>query len=418
MKQKSSDYFMRFSSVGTALDTYKEAGGYEALSHALHMKREAVIDEIENSGLLGRGGAGFLTGKKWRSVSGQKNVFIVCNADEGEPGTFKDRFLMLNAPYLLIEGITIAGYATGATKGYIYIRGEYPESFETMKHAIAQAEADGLLGNSIADDFSFSIDIKLGGGSYVVGDETALLHSLMGYRGTPWNKPPYPTQKGLWDCPTVINNVETLSCVPLILSRGASWFASIGNAASPGPKLYCVSGRVQKPGVYEFPMGVPLRELIDAAGGVDGDFKAVQIGGTAGPVYRGEALDYRLDYASMKEAGGALGSGAVVVMNTSVSMAEVLEVEMRFFAEESCGKCFPCRYGTRQLSFMADNIATGNGREEYLDHMLETASIMKASSFCPFGKSVEMPVSTIINAFGGELLSHIRQHNFVKEEAI
>jgi NADH:ubiquinone oxidoreductase subunit F (NADH-binding) len=340
----------------------------------------------------------------------------VCNADEGEPGTFKDRFLMEHAPYLILEGMVIAGYAVSAHRGYIYIRSEYPEISDALERAIAKATDMGVLGADIlGTGFDFEIGIMEGGGSYVVGDETALLNSLMGHRGYPTLKPPFPTERGLWEKPTVINNVETLACVPLVLSRGADWFAAIGEPDSPGPKLYCVSGHVEKPGVYEFPMGVTVGELIDAAGGPDGRLKAVQIGGTAGPVYDDRATDYRLDFASMKKIGGTLGSGAVVVMNTTVNMAHVLEVIMRFFSEESCGQCFVCRYGTRQLEHMANRIASGGGRREYLDLIRETVEVMYHSSLCPFGQSVILPATTLLDAFEDELRAYIRQQDYVRE---
>jgi len=418
MNHQENDLFTRFRDLPPGLESYRRNGGFSGLKKALSMTPEEVIAEVENARLLGRGGAGFPTGTKWRGILGKKDVYIVCNADEGEPGTFKDRFIMENAPFMLIEGMMIAGYASGGTKGYIYVRGEYPEITEKLAAAVREAEDAGLPGSAGGAGFPFSIEVRKGGGSYVVGDETALLHSLMGYRGTPWKKPPFPTEKGLWDKPTVINNVETLACVSLIMSRGSGWFKGVGAPESPGPKLFCISGMVKEPGVYELPMGTTVQQLLDAAGGVVGDFKAVQIGGTAGPVYGRDALSYHLDYASMRGYGGVLGSGAVVVLNSTVSMAEVLEVEMRFFAEESCGKCFACRYGTRQLTHMANRIAIGEGKEEYLDLILETVDIMNASSFCPFGKSVVLPVRTIMDGFGDEIRSYIRQQNFVREEAL
>lgn len=415
MKMQETDWFTRFRDLPAGLDTYLNNDGFKGLERALSMTPDKVISEVEDARLLGRGGAGFPTGKKWRSIIAAEEVYIVCNADEGEPGTFKDRYIMTNAPYMLIEGMMIAGYATGSGKGYIYIRGEYPDVSKKIEAAIEEVRNAGI---SVGKNSSFTIEVKKGGGSYVVGDETALLHSLMGYRGTPWKKPPFPTQQGLWDKPTIINNVETLACIPLILSRGSEWFRGIGTPESPGPKLFCISGMVADPGVYELPIGTTIQDLIDSAGGVIGDFKAVQIGGTAGPIYNREALLYHLDFASMRKYGGVLGSGAVVVLNSTVSMTEVLEVEMRFFAEESCGKCFPCRYGTRQLTYMAKRITTGEGKEVYLDQLQEITDIMKASSFCPFGKSVELPVRTIVENFGDEIRSYIHQQNFVREEAI
>lgn len=398
------------------IEAYIGVGGYQGLKKALEMGPQAVIREVQDSKLRGRGGAGFPTGKKWSGVPQSEETYIVCNADEGEPGTFKDRYIMENTPFLMIEGMTVAAYAVGAHKGYVYIRGEYPSIAETLSAAITAAREQNLLGYHIlGGDFSFDIEIKRGGGSYVVGDETALLSSLMGKRGFPWMKPPYPTEKGLWEKPTVVNNVETLAYVPLILAHGAAAFAAIGPEDSPGPKLYSVSGHVNSPGVYEFPMGVSVKELLKAAGGVQGPLKAVQIGGTAGPIYDESALSMQLDYDSMQSSGGTLGSGAVVVMNSKTNMAGVLDVSMRFFAEESCGQCFPCRYGTRQLSYMAHRIAAGSGEQRYLPLMRETGEVMLATSFCPFGQSVSTPLNSLLDNFGDEVESFIRQQRYIRE---
>ena len=415
-----TDFFLRFKNLSPNIRDYERANGYTGLKTALTLPPGQVVERIEKAGLLGRGGAGFPTALKWKAdtAAGKAPSYIVCNADEGEPGTFKDRFIMTHSPHLMIEGMIIAAYAVRAAKGFIYIRGEYPEIAAKLEISLQEAERAGYLGKNITENFSFTIEIIKGGGSYVVGDETALLNSLMGNRGIPWNKPPFPAEKGLWGQPTFVNNVETLACAALILQYGSDWFRSMGTPESPGPKLYCISGQIKTPGVYEAPMGTTVRELISMAGGVTGVLKAIQIGGTAGPVYPDEALDFHLDFKSMNSRGGILGSGAIVVMNTDTSMAEVLEVEMRFFAEESCGKCFPCRYGTRQLSFMADNIVLGKGRMEFLELMEETADIMHGASFCPFGKSVEMPLKSILKNFSGELHALIRQNNYIREAQI
>jgi len=398
------------------LQSYVELGGTKGLTRVLKGTPEQALRTVADSGLRGRGGAGFDTGKKWASVSKVGEPFVVCNADEGEPGTFKDRFILEKAPYLVIEGMTIAAYAVGAREGVIYIRGEYPKIVEDFEQAVAASRAAGLLGKTICgSSFEFDIAVKKGGGSYVVGDETALLNSIMGNRGYPWLKPPFPTEKGLWDRPTVVNNVETLSYVPLIAERGAAAFRTYGPKECPGPKLFCVSGHVRKPGVFELPMGTRVSELIDAAGGVAGNLKAVQIGGTAGPVYDNRALDFALDYSSMQRVGGALGSGAVVVMNSTVNMVHVLEVVARFFSEESCGQCFPCRYGTRQLEYMANKIAAGEGTLAYLDRILETVEIMNAASFCPFGQSVALPIRTLYASFRSEIEAFIKQQQYVRE---
>lgn len=398
------------------IEKYEKCGGYAGLRSALSMKPAEVIDLVKKSGLRGRGGAGFPTGLKWESVPSGGDAYILCNADEGEPGTFKDRYIMEKAPFLIIEGMTIAAYAVGSRKGYIYIRGEYPQVALVLEKALEVVRAKGLLGEGIlGSNYSFEIEIRKGGGSYVVGDETALLSSLMGERGIPWKKPPFPTEAGLWGKPTVVNNVETLACVSLILSGGAEKFKATGAPGSPGPKLFSVSGHVNSPGIYEFPMGITVEELITAAGGVRGHLKAVQIGGTAGPVYDVDALPMQLDFDSMKKAGGILGSGALVVMNSNVNMADVLDVTMRFFSEESCGKCFACRYGTRQLSYMARRIISGQGRENYTTLMRRTAEVMSATAFCPFGQSVAMPLNSILDNFGEEISDFIRHQKYFRE---
>ena len=397
---------------------YLRAGGLEGLQAAVKKTPKEALGIVKQSGLRGRGGAGFPTGRKWESIPVDIDSYLVCNADEGEPGTFKDRFILERAPYLLLEGMAIAAWITGSKQGYIYVRGEYPQVAKMLSKAIEKAVAAGWLGNNIlGSGFSFDVEVRMGGGSYVVGDETALLSSLMGKRGYPTLKPPFPTEKGLWDKPTVVNNVETLACVPIILSQGAEAFASIGPKDCPSYKLFCLSGHVARPGVYELPMGTTVRELIEKAGGIEGTLKALQIGGTAGPIFGPEALDYHLDFSSMKKIGGALGSGAIVAMNTTVNMAHVLAVTMRFFAQESCGQCFPCRYGTRQLDYMAHQIVVGSGKENYLELMRQIAGIMVGASFCPFGQSIAMPLYSLLDGFGQEILSSINQEEYFKEAA-
>jgi NADH-quinone oxidoreductase subunit F len=398
------------------IEEYRRRGGFRGLETAMGMPPSRVVDTVREARLAGRGGAGFDTGTKWSTVPAGEEVYVVCNADEGEPGTFKDRFLLEKAPFLVIEGLAIAAYAVGARKAFIYIRGEYPVARERVEEAARALEAAGFPASFGHDgDFRLDIEVKVGGGSYVVGDETALLNSLMGNRGYPLLKPPFPTEQGLWESPTVVNNVETLACVPLILSRGAAWFRAIGSERNPGPKLFSVSGHVAKPGVYELPMGTTVGELLEESGGVVGTLKAVQIGGTAGPIYPPQAMELSLDFASMREAGGSLGSGAMVVMNTSVSMVQVLQVTSRFFSEESCGQCFACRYGTRQLEYMANEIAAGRGRLEFLNRIRETAEVMDQSSFCPFGQSVKLPIYTLLENFGDEITTAIKEHEFLRE---
>ena len=414
---KQTDFLTRYQKLDpNDLDAYLGAGGFQALSNALAGTPRAVINTMKEAKLAGRGGAGFDAGTKWATVPEGEAPYVVCNADEGEPGTFKDRFLLERAPLLVIEGMIIAAYAVGSAEGYIYVRGEYPHIAGELAELVTLLTERGYLGGNIrGSGFSFSISVMRGGGSYVVGDETALLSSLMGGRGYPLAKPPFPTESGLWDRPTVVNNVETLACVPLILANGARWFAKIGSPACPGPKLYSVSGHVANPGVYEFPMGVLLGDVLDAAGGVSGHLKAVQVGGTAGPVYDASARELALDFISMRDRGGALGSGALVVMNSSVSMIHVLEVSMRFFSEESCGKCFACRYGTRQLEYMANRIAVGEGRPEYLGLMRETVESMHDAAFCPFGQSIRLPLLSLLDLFGDEIEATLTQQEYVKE---
>lgn len=415
----STSMLTRFAAAKDPLDIdeYARLGGFAGLNAALEKPPSAVIETVRQARLAGRGGAGFDAGTKWSTVPpGAEEAYVVCNADEGEPGTFKDRYLLEHAPYLVIEGLAIASYAVGARRAFVYVRGEYPLAAERLRTALSRVRDRGLLSKRNGDNrFSLDVRIKTGGGSYVVGDETALLSSLMGNRGYPMLKPPFPTQEGLWAKPTVVNNVETLACVPLILKDGPDWFRSLGTEANPGPKLYSVSGHVANPGVYEFPMGVLLSEVIDAAGGVEGTLKAVQIGGTAGPIYPAARANLHLDYASMREAGGSLGSGALVVMNTTVSMIHVLQLSMRFFSEESCGQCFACRYGTRQLEYMANEISAGRGTVDYLERMRETVDVMDQSSFCPFGQSIRLPVTSILDNFGDELTRTITEHEYIQE---
>ncbi|MFP4115102.1 MAG: complex I 51 kDa subunit family protein [Spirochaetota bacterium] len=414
---KQTTHFTRFALIDPHdLDAYLAEGGFAGLRVALEGRPAATVRAVRDAKLAGRGGAGFDAGTKWSTVASNKEPFVVCNADEGEPGTFKDRYLLRTAPFLVLEGLIIAGYAVGAHTGYVYVRGEYPEVIASLDALVARLHEEGYLGADVlGSGFSFNVEIMRGGGSYVVGDETALLSSLMGERGYPLAKPPFPTQRGLWGEPTVINNVETLACVPLILANGSDWFAGIGAPACPGMKLYSVSGHVERPGVYEFPMGTTLAEILEAAGGVTGDLKAVQIGGTAGPVYDSAALEYPLDFVSMRNRGGSLGSGAIVVMNTSVSMVHALEVSMRFFSEESCGQCFACRYGTRQLEYMANRIAAGEGKPEYPRLMRETAEAMYDAAFCPFGQSIRLTLTTLLDAFGDEISASMAEQRYMKE---
>lgn len=393
--------------IGLDLDGYKCLGGFEGFKRALELRPSEVIDEVIDSKLKGRGGAGFDTGLKWASMPKNNEVkYLVVNADEGEPGTFKDRYIIDNCPFLLLEGLLIAAYAISANKAFIYVRGEYQHEVNELQDAIALLKWNNLLGDNILDsEFSIDVEIKRGAGSYVVGDETALLNSLMGNRGNPLLKPPYPTQKGLWGKATLVNNVETLACVPIIMTNGSEAFRNIGSKDCPGPKLFSLSGQIANPGIYEFPMGAKVSDLLLASGGMEGTFKAVQIGGTAGAIYGPQALDYKLDYSFMKKCGSGLGSGALVFMNDTVSMVEVLDIIVRFYADESCGKCMPCRFGTKQLKHIASKIIKGGGSKKDLVKMKNIVLAMSSSSFCPFGKSIALPVLSLLDGFGAEIIN-------------
>jgi len=341
------------------IEDYLAANGYKALKQALQMPAEKIIYELIQAGLRGRGGAGFSTGLKKKFTSEAACVllecmrYIVCNADEGEPGTFKDRIIMEGDPHLFIEGMIIAAYAVGAEKGYVYIRGEYFKSIDRIRKALHQAKTHGFLGeNILRSGYSLDIDVKLGGGSYLCGEEFTLLESIEGKRGYPRIKPPYPAEKGLFDMPTLINNVETLSHIPAIILKGADWYKSVGTDKSPGTKIFSISGDVKNPGNFEVEMGIGLKDLIyNLAGGIKGNkkFKTALIGGAAGTFVPQSYLDVGMDFESLQEKDAVLGSGAVIVMDEDKSILDMLHSILRFFGHESCGKCVPCRVGTRHL---------------------------------------------------------------------
>ncbi|HON71991.1 MAG TPA: NADH-quinone oxidoreductase subunit NuoF [bacterium] len=393
-----------------SIEEYIGVGGYEALGKALlEMTPQDVIQEIKSSGLRGRGGAGFPTGLKWELAYKAKGSpkYIICNADEGEPGTFKDRLILEGDPHKTIEGMIIAGYAVGANRGYIYVRGEYELSIERLEKALSQAREYGFLGENIfGTEFSFDIYIKKGAGAYICGEETALIESLEGKRGEPRFKPPYPTDAGLWGKPTVINNVETLANVPSIIQNGASWFRSFGTEKSPGTKVYSILGHIVNAGLIEVPMGVTLREIIYGYGGGmrSGKFKIAQIGGTAGALLGEDALDIPMDFDSLKPLNATLGSGAILIMDDSTCIVEVLKSVVAFFKRESCGKCTPCRAGVSKLYNMVNNIH-GSG-PEIVDKILEISTYMQQTSFCALGQSPIMPVSSAIKYFKDEIIEH------------
>ncbi|MBC7331885.1 MAG: NADH-quinone oxidoreductase subunit NuoF [Synergistetes bacterium] len=394
------------------IEEYIATGGYEALAKALESSPAWVISEIDKSGLRGRGGAGFPTGRKWKITADVKapQKFIVCNADEGEPGTFKDRLILEGDPHKVLEGMAIAGYAVGANKGYIYIRGEYDLSIKRINKAIEDAYRMGLLGDNILETgFSFHVEIKKGAGAYVCGEETALIESIEGKRGNPRPKPPYyPGVKGLWGYPTVVNNVETLANVPPIILNGADWFRSMGTKESPGTKVYTILGHVNEPGLIEVEMGTTLREVIfDFAKGIrdNREFKAALIGGAAGAFLGKEALDTPLSYEGLREYGGVLGSGAILVLSETASITDMLKNVIFFFKHESCGKCVPCRVGVSKLYEKVEKIVHGGGTERDLKEMLEISDKMADTALCALGQSLILPVSSTIRFFKDELIT-------------
>ncbi len=388
-------------------------GAYEAMAKILEEKisPEAVIDIVKASKLRGRGGAGFPTGLKWSFTAEDDEVYVVCNADEGEPGTFKDRLILEGDPHRLIEGMMIAGYAVGAARGFVYIRGEYALSIERMQHAIEAARGVGLLGARILEsDFSFDVEIKRGAGAYVCGEETALIESIEGKRGYPRLKPPYPGSVGLWSKPTVVNNVETLANVPPILLNGADWFRSFGTEACPGTKVYTILGHVENPGLAEAEMGTTLQAIIDEYGGGMKDgrrFKGALIGGAAGAFVCADCLDKPMDFDGLQELSAVLGSGAILVLDETVSMVEMLQGILRFFRHESCGQCAPCRLGTAQLVTIIDRIAAGDGSKQDTELLREIAAMMRDTSLCPLGQSPILPIETALDLFGEDFSARI-----------
>lgn len=394
------------------LDEAIAVGAYEAIAQVIEQGTAPadIIAQVKRSGLRGRGGAGFPTGLKWSLTAPGEQKYIVCNADEGEPGTFKDRLILEGDPHRLVEGIMLAGYAVGASKGYIYIRGEYLLSIERMQTAIDEAREAGLLGQAIlGSSFSFDLEIKKGAGAYICGEETSLIESIEGKRGYPRLKPPYPGAVGLWGRPTVVNNVETLANVPAIVLNGADWFRSFGTTACPGTKVYTILGHAATPGLIEVEMGTPLRTIIDEYGGGVRDrkrFKAALIGGAAGAFVGEAGLDLAMDYDSLAEYAAVLGSGAILVLDEDTSIAELLGGILRFFAHESCGQCSPCRGGTDRLVAILDRVGTEAGSEHDLDLLVRVAETMQATSLCPLGQSPIIPIETALRWFKREFLEH------------
>lgn len=388
--------------------------GYQALAKVLfEMTPEEVIQEITESNLRGRGGGGFQAGYKWSQVARQKEKirYVVCNGDEGDPGAFMDRSIMEGDPHKMIEGMMIAAYAVGAQEGYIYVRAEYPLAISRLKLAISQAEEAGLLGDNImGTDFSFKLHINRGAGAFVCGEGSALTASIEGNRGMPRVKPPRTVEQGLFAKPTVLNNVETFANVPLIINRGAAWYKSIGTEGSPGTKAFALTGTVNNTGLIEVPMGTTLREVIfDIGGGIkgDGEFKAVQIGGPSGGCLITPHLDVSLDFDSLKKMGAMIGSGGLVVMDNHTCMVEVARFFMNFTQNESCGKCVPCREGTKRMLEILERIVAGNGTVEDLDMLEELAKMITDTALCGLGKSAAQPVMSTLRVFRDEYLEHV-----------
>ena len=388
-------------------------GGFQGLIKALNMPRQAVIDEILKSGLRGRGGGGFPTGRKWQFAYNQPDgaKYVVCNGDEGDPGAFMDRSILEGNPLAVIEGMMIAGYAIGAQNGYFYVRAEYPIAVKRLRKAIEQAKEIGLLGDHIlGTDFSFDVHIRLGAGAFVCGEETALLNSIEGKRGMPRPRPPFPAVKGLWQSPSIINNVETLACVPFILREGADKFAAYGTEKSKGTKVFALGGKVNNVGLVEVPMGTTLRELIyDIGGGIPNgkEFKAIQTGGPSGGCLTKKDLDAAIDYDNLIALGSMMGSGGAIVMDEDNCMVDVAKFYMEFICDESCGKCSPCRIGTKRMLEILTKITEGKGTLEDLADLEELAESVKSNSLCGLGQTAANPIVSTMKQFKDEYIAHI-----------
>jgi NADH-quinone oxidoreductase subunit F len=402
------------------IDVYESLGGYKNLAKALkEYTPDSIVDIVKKSGLRGRGGAGFPTGMKWGFVpkDSGKPIYLCVNADESEPGTFKDRLIIEKDPHQLIEGIVISAYALNCHRAFIYIRGEFAYGAGVLNKAIGEALNKGYLGKNILDSgFDLELSVHRGAGAYICGEETALLESIEGKRGHPRLKPPFPAVVGLYGAPTVINNVETLANVPHIIENGAEWYASIGTERNTGTRLFGVSGHVKKRGVYELPMGTPLKELIyDHCGGVrDGrQLKAIVPGGSSVPVMTADQIDVALDFDSVAEAGSMLGSAGVIVMDDSTCMVKAARVLAKFYAEESCGQCSQCREGTEWLYRILSRIENGNGRVGELELMLDICANMKGKTICPLSDAAAMPIESYIQKFYDEFAAHIKEQRCV-----
>ncbi len=388
---------------------YLAVGGYSGLIKALsEMTPADVLREVTTSGLRGRGGGGYPTGLKWSTIAKMpaNQKFVICNADEGDPGAFMDRAVLESDPHRVLEGMAIAAYAVGANKGYVYVRAEYPLAVERMQTAIRKAKRSGFLGNQIAEtQFSFEVEIRLGAGAFVCGEETALMASIEGLRGQPRPRPPYPAEAGLWGHPTLINNVETFANIAPIIRKGGEWFAGIGTERSKGTKVFALAGTIQNTGLIEVPMGTALRDIIEViGGGIPGGkaFKAVQTGGPSGGCIPGEHLDIAVDYDSLKTLGTMMGSGGMIVMDETSDMVDVARYFMEFCMTESCGKCIPCRTGTYQMHAILDGIAKGTGTRKELALLEELCEVVQATSLCGLGQTAPNPVMSTLRYFRDE----------------
>jgi NADH-quinone oxidoreductase F subunit len=394
------------------LAVYRQDGGYEALRQALGRSPEAIVAEVKDSNVRGRGGAGFPMGVKWGFLPRERQgpVYLICNADEGEPGTFKDRQILEYDPHLLLEGMAIAGYAIGARIGFIYLRGEFAWIGDILERAAAEARAAGLLGaNILGSGVDFDVVVHLGAGAYVCGEETALIESLEGKRGNPRMKPPFPAGVGLYGAPTIVNNVETLSCVPFIVSQGAAAFKQFGTTNNFGPKIFGISGHVNRPGAYEYPLGTPLETLLEAAGGVQGELKAVIVGGLSVPILTAaEAAGLVMDFDSCLKRGTMLGSGGIMVMNRDTSIPYVALRAIRFYAHESCGQCTPCRQGSHTVAELLARLVSGHGTAEDIDHVLWLCGTIKGSTLCPTGDAFATPIEAMVSKFRPEFEAMVR----------
>jgi NADH-quinone oxidoreductase subunit F len=396
------------------IDVYEAHGGYQAVRRALTTLRpEAIKELVKDANLRGRGGAGFPTGVKWGFLpkGSAKPVYLCVNADESEPGTFKDRVIIEEDPHQLLEGVIISAYAIGCHTAYIYIRGELALGARRLETAIAEARVKGYIGrNILGAGYDLEVFVHRGAGAYICGEETGLLESLEGKRAYPRVKPPFPATHGLFGCPTIVNNVETLACVPHIVLRGAAWFKSIGPASCPGPKLFCVSGHVVRPGVYELPMGTPLREILFThAGGIrDGRaLKAVIPGGASMPLFTGDEIDVAMDFDSVQRAGSFLGSAGIIAMDDTTCMVRTLELLGRFFHHESCGQCTPCREGTGWVHRVVRALERGEGRGEDVELLVQIADSMQGNTICLLADACAMPTRSIISKFRDEFLAHV-----------